>query len=392
MDTSDSFIRIAITYPEIFVGESREIVRLLDGEIDRVHIRKPGVGISQLAALLDTIPACYRHRISLHEHFCLAEPYGLGGVHLNSRNPQAPPGWDKPVSRSLHSLDEIGASYYDYAFLSPIYPSISKPGYRPTWSEENLRKSVDRRIIALGGVTPDKHDSVKALGFGGAAMLGALWNKMDFRSRFSLQFITHPSGNYSFAREAEMALRGGCRWVQIRHKEASFTQLTDDILAIKPLCRKHGAIVILDDHAELVNRYDLDGVHLGKADMPVREARRLIGPRKIIGATANTFSDIEDAASQGADYIGLGPFRFTTTKAGLSPVLGIEGYRRIMSECRSQGINLPVVAIGGITQADIPDIMHTGVTGIALSSTILTSPDPETKTRTIINTIKKCQN
>lgn len=386
------FKRIAITHPDIFVGEGREIVRLLDEGYDRVHIRKPGAGIADVAVLIETIPAAHRERISLHDHFALAEAYGLGGVHLNSRNPQAPAGWRGLVSRSLHSLGEIGASTYDYAFLSPIYLSISKPGYSAEWSEAELRGRVDSRIIALGGVTPERIGQLAEIGFGGAAILGALWGKVDFRSNFGLQFITHPSDDCTYAREAEMVLDGGCRWVQIRHKGASMAELEAEIRQVAPLCREHGATVIVDDRAELVSRFDLDGVHLGKNDMPIPEARRLVGPRKIIGATANCMADIERAAELGADYIGLGPFRFTTTKANLSPVLGLEGYRRIVGECRSHGIDLPIVAIGGIAEADIPEIMRTGVAGIAISSTILRAADPTEKTRTIINTIRQCQN
>jgi len=386
------FKRIAITCPDVFVGEGREIVRLLDAGYDRVHIRKPGCGVADVAALIETIPGAYLGRISLHDHFALAEAYGLGGVHLNSRNPQAPAGWRGLVSRSLHSLDEIGSSVYDYAFLSPIFPSISKPGYSAAWNEASLRERVDSKIIALGGVTPDRLGWLSDLGFGGAAMFGVLWGKVCFRANFGLQFITHPSEAYSYAQEAEIALKGGCRWVQIRHKGASISDLGADIRSVVPLCREYGATVIVDDRAELVSRFDLDGVHLGKNDMPISEARKLVGPRKIIGATANSFADIERAASQGADYIGLGPFRFTTTKANLSPVLGLEGYSRIVGECRSRGIDLPIVAIGGITEDDIPDIMRTGVGGIAISSTILRSADPTEKTSTIINTIDKCQN
>ena len=118
---------------------------------------------------------------------------------------------------------------------------------------------------------------------------------------------------------------------------------------------------------ELVNALGADGVHLGKNDMPVAEARKILGPSRTIGATANTFADIEKAVAAGADYIGLGPFRFTVTKRNLSPVLGLEGYSSIMKKCAEAGISVPVVAIGGITAEDIDGIMETGVAGIAVS-------------------------
>lgn len=139
---------------------------------------------------------------------------------------------------------------------------------------------------------------------------------------------------------------------------------------------------------ELVERCGADGVHLGKNDMPVDEARRLLGNDRIIGGTANTFEDIERLHRQGADYIGCGPFRFTTTKKNLSPVLGLEGYKRIVSNMKAHGIDLPIVAIGGILKSDIADIMQTGVTGIAVSGGILNAESPTEEMKQFISLIK----
>ena len=122
--------------------------------------------------------------------------------------------------------------------------------------------------------------------------------------------------------------------------------------------------------------------------MPVDEARKILGNGKIIGGTANTIEDIVRLHKQGADYIGCGPFRFTTTKKKLSPVLGLEGYKSIVQNMRDKGIDLPIVAIGGITVADIPAIMATGVTGIALSGAILGAADPVAMTENILKTLE----
>ena len=108
-----------------------------------------------------------------------------------------------------------------------------------------------------------------------------------------------------------------------------------------------------------------------------------------MGGTANTFEDSERGAGQGADYIGLGPFRFTQTKRNLSPVLGLEGYRTIMECCRNAGIALPVVAIGGITAADVENILATGVTGIALSGALPQAENTLEETQRIINIINR---
>ena len=130
-----------------------------------------------------------------------------------------------------------------------------------------------------------------------------------------------------------------------------------------------------------------DGVHLGQNDMPIREARRLLGDGFIIGGTANTFDQVRAHYESSADYIGCGPFRFTTTKQKLAPVLGLDGYRTIISEMEEAHIHIPIVAIGGITEEDIPDILQTGVSGIALSGTVLRADDPVQKMKQLINTV-----
>ena len=122
--------------------------------------------------------------------------------------------------------------------------------------------------------------------------------------------------------------------------------------------------------------------------MPVDEARKILGPDIIIGGTANTIEDIIRLHKHGADYIGCGPFRFTTTKKNLSPVLGLEGYAAARSFMRSRHISIPLVAIGGITAADIPAILRAGASGIALSGSIVGAPDPVAATQEIVNIIK----
>lgn len=202
-----------------------------------------------------------------------------------------------------------------------------------------------------------------------------------------LQYISHFTPQISYAEGIRMALEGGCRWIQLRMKDAPAEEIIACAEEVLPLCRRHGAKFLLDDHVELVRQLGADGVHLGKNDMPVDEARKILGPDSIIGGTANTIEDIIRLHKQGADYIGCGPFRFTTTKKNLSPILGLDGYKSIVLKMKELGINLPIVAIGGITVEDIPAVMGTGVSGIALSGAILGAPDPVEMTARIIETI-----
>lgn len=175
-------LRIAITQPHFILHEAARIASLLHGGIDLVHIRKPEATEEEVAHLLDTIPETYRNRLVLHDHHSLAEHYGLYGIHLNSRHPYAPAGYRGSVSRSCHSIEEVRQykEVCSYLFLSPIYDSISKQGYASNFSREELLAArqegvIDEKVIALGGVTEEKLPELELLGFGGAAMLGAMW-------------------------------------------------------------------------------------------------------------------------------------------------------------------------------------------------------------------------
>ena len=191
-----------------------------------------------------------------------------------------------------------------------------------------------------------------------------------------IQFISHFTEQHTYLDSICLALEGGIKWVQLRMKDATEDEIISVGTEARRLCDHYGATFIIDDHVELVHKLKADGVHLGKNDMPIAEARNILGKDIIIGGTANTFEDIASHYQATANYIGCGPFRFTTTKKGLSPTLGLEGYRSIMTKVKEAGINIPVVAIGGITAEDIPDIMQTGISGIALSGAILRAENP----------------
>ena len=172
------------------------------------------------------------------------------------------------------------------------------------------------------------------------------------------QFISHFSERYSYYDSEGLAVEGGCRWIQLRMKDASPEEREQEAVRVQELCRTYGATFIIDDDVELVKKLKADGVHLGKNDMPIAEAREILGKDFIIGGTANTFDDVVSHYRAGADYIGCGPFRFTTTKKNLSPILGLEGYRNLVRQMHEHGINLPIVAIDGIPCDEIPAILQ----------------------------------
>lgn len=160
-------------------------------------------------------------------------------------------------------------------------------------------------------------------------------------------------------------------------KGADEALMESTALIVQRMCREYGATFIIDDNVALTKRVGADGVHLGKNDMPVAEACNILGEGYIIGATVNTFDDIVNALHTATpDYFGCGPFRYTITKQNLAPVLGIDGYREIISKMRESNINIPLVAIGGITKDDIPELLRCGVNGIALSGSIINAEEP----------------
>ena len=170
---------------------------------------------------------------------------------------------------------------------------------------------------------------------------------------------------------AEKACRGGIDWIQLRLKEITYQDYRAVAREVQAVCTKYGCRFIINDNVELALELGADGVHIGKEDMPPAAARNLLHDDFIIGATANTLEDIIQLAGQPVDYIGLGPFRFTSTKKKLSPILGAKGYAAIFRQLNVLDITVPpVVGIGGIAEEDIAVLAATGLHGVAISGSI----------------------
>lgn len=395
---------IVITTEHFFEGEATVLNALFERGMETLHLRKPASAKTKVKNLIRQIDERFHGRIVLHDHFPVINTFRLKGVHLNNRNPERPAQVLRSVSRSCHSIRELeNITGLDYVFLSPVFDSISKTGYAQAFTSRDLLNAksaglIGRQVIALGGIDSKNIPVAGKFGFGGVAVIGALWgnfpedkDKNALWERFDrlqsacrrvrlqeggLLFITHPIERYSCFQSVEIALKGGCRMIQLRMKEMSPRRVRQTGTVLNALCREYGADLYINDHVEISRKIGAAGVHLGKSDMPPGEARKILGENFIIGGTANTFDDILRLKAEGVDYIGLGPFRFTTTKKYLSPVLGLPGYTQIMEQCSNCGINLPVFAVGGITANDIPEIMNTGIKGIAVSSMVLQAENP----------------
>ncbi len=185
-----------------------------------------------------------------------------------------------------------------------------------------------------------------------------------------LHYITQSLNGKSHADMAREACQAGVKWVQLRIKDSNEKQMLSEAERVLAICKVYGAKFIMNDHVELAKFIQADGVHLGKSDMRPEVARKILGDEVIIGGTANTLEDIISLHAQGVDYIGLGPLRFTDTKANLSPILGFSGYKDIIRQLIEKGIETPIIAIGGIQVEDVEELMRVGVHGIAVASLI----------------------
>lgn len=190
-----------------------------------------------------------------------------------------------------------------------------------------------------------------------------------------LHYISQAPAAGSHLTAIEKVLQRGVKWIQLRVKEQPEEEVLQLARAASLLCRSYGAKLIVNDYPGVALAVAAYGVHLGLDDMPVTEARAILGDGTCIGGTANTFADVRRRVEEGVDYIGLGPYRFTTTKKNLSPVLGITGYELILRQMREAGMTTPVIAIGGIEQPDIELLLSAGVHGIAVSGLLTRSND-----------------
>ncbi|GEP95073.1 thiamine phosphate synthase [Chitinophaga cymbidii] len=185
-----------------------------------------------------------------------------------------------------------------------------------------------------------------------------------------LLYISQQTATASHTDNIRAACDAGCRWIQLRVKSPDNALREQLAHEAKTICDEYGALLSINDHPALAAAVNAYGAHVGKDDMPVQQARAVAGTHSWLGGTANTLDDVLTHVAGGADYIGMGPYRFTTTKEKLSPVLGLEGYQQTIAHLRKMDVHIPVVAIGGILLEDIPGLKAAGVSGIAVSGLI----------------------
>lgn len=202
-----------------------------------------------------------------------------------------------------------------------------------------------------------------------------------------LQYISQGNTSIEHLKNIQEALDAGCLWIQLRMKNFSSEEIENTANNVRLLCDIHKAVFIMNDNVAIAKKCKADGVHLGLSDMSVKEARELLGDDKIIGGTANTIEDVLQRINEKCNYIGLGPFRFTNTKDKLSPILGLEGYKNIISQLNETQQQTPVYAIGGVLANDIESIINTGIYGVAVSGIITKSENKKILIEQFNNTL-----
>lgn len=343
------------------------------------------------------------------------------------------------LSTSTHDPETLRTlpECFSYIFLGPVFDSISKEGYRAAMPKDFKleRSGFPGKVIALGGIDHANLALVRDMGFDGAAALGTIWQKpkdalaqlrrlyaglkpggwdlvgtgpglkpgvgelsagsdgtvepdggsasaQDTSQRYPttidrLHFISNETETMSHIDSVRLALEAGCRWIQLRVKNRTEEEVLPLAWEATRLCDSYAAKLIINDFPRIAQAVEAYGLHLGLTDTPVPEARALVGDDMIIGGTANTWEDIALRIGEGADYIGLGPFRFTSTKQNLSPVVGEAGYHALLTQMANKGQSIPIIAIGGILPDDIPILRSAGVYGVAMSAAIISADDPK---------------
>lgn len=186
---------IVITLPEFFPQEAYLIDLLFDNGLETLHLRKPESDKTQFENLIKNINPNNWNKIVTHDHFPLAAKYNLKGIHLNKRNDVIPENFNGTISKSMHSAEELVTEKqkYNYVSLSPIFNSVSKKNYNSKFTEQELLQLkneglIDKKVYALGGITAQNINLLKDFGFGGAMVLGSIWQKIENPEQFEKNF------------------------------------------------------------------------------------------------------------------------------------------------------------------------------------------------------------
>ncbi len=212
------------------------------------------------------------------------------------------------------------------------------------------------------------------------------------KSIATLHYLTQDVPGFSHTSQVQMACEAGIRWIQLRIKNSPYQEWLKIAEEVRMITMKFNTTLIINDNPSIAKNVEADGVHLGRNDMSVNDARNMLGDEFIIGLSAHSLKELIESRGASIDYVGLGPFHFTQTKNELDPVLGLQKFRERIAEARLQGSPKPIIAIGGIKLNDVENLFNAGADGVAVSSAINLSPAPADAMAQFIDQIKIFQN
>lgn len=213
-----------------------------------------------------------------------------------------------------------------------------------------------------------------------------------------IQYITHPDENFDELTWVHRLHENGVKWIQLRIKEddfvhrfplkhylATFHEIADKMRVVTEAL---GMLLTINDEVEVARFSNADGLHIGQEDIMPNDALTQLQSGRILGGTANSISEIERFNGIEMRYFGVGPFRSTTTKSTLKPILGLEGYEAIIDFLKAKNSSVPVYAIGGISASDVDGILGTGVYGIAVSGAFFNEKHSSESIRAFVDKIE----
>lgn len=205
------------------------------------------------------------------------------------------------------------------------------------------------------------------------------------KSDFILYAVTDRTWleNQTLYEQVEQALKGGVTFVQLREKNLSDEDFYKEALEIKALCKKYKVPFVINDDVELALRVDADGVHVGQEDMACKRAREILGENKIIGVSTHNVEEALRAVQDGADYLGAGAVFSTSTKSNVTNL----SKQTLTDICKA--VDVPVVAIGGISQKNVEQLSGSGISGVAVISAIFASKDIKNAAESLKNTVSR---
>ncbi|HEY0667380.1 MAG TPA: thiamine phosphate synthase [Sphingobacteriaceae bacterium] len=193
----------------------------------------------------------------------------------------------------------------------------------------------------------------------------------------NFHYITHDHPYRSHVEQTEIACEAGANWIQYRCFSKPEEEMINEIHQVAAICDDWGATLILADHYQLLDKVDAQGVHIEDLNADLKFIRDQITDEKTFGTSATSFIEIQRIAASGVvDYIGCGPFSTTLTKPNDYPLMGVEGYRDIISKMKESDIDIPLLAVGGVKIDDVTALMKTGIFGIAVSGAVNIAEDP----------------